>query len=151
MNSVEKIDANAVPNAGPEHDEHEDQPDVVGLPHGPDRPVDELARAPAAVAATGDEAPEAGAEVRAAEDGIRRHADPQHDGHGVGGAHRGASADGPYGTSESTSSAARQRLAIARSVITSAAPSAAYSPTTSANVTQTPSACVTASSVRITS
>ena len=45
--------------AGPEHDEHEDQPDVVGLPHGSDRPVDQLARAPAALASAGEQAPEA--------------------------------------------------------------------------------------------
>ena len=30
--------------AGPEDDEHEDQPHVVRLPHGPDRPVDQRAR-----------------------------------------------------------------------------------------------------------
>ena len=85
--------------AGPEHDEHEDQPDVVGLPHGADRPVDQLARPPAALAAAGEQAPEAGAEVGAAEDGVDRHADPEHDGDGVGAAHagscNGAGASGP--------------------------------------------------------
>ncbi len=35
--------------AGPEHHEHEDQPDVIGLPYGSDRPVDQLARAATAV------------------------------------------------------------------------------------------------------
>ena len=43
---------------GPEHDEHEDQPDVVGLPDRSDRPVDQLARPPAAVAPTREQAPE---------------------------------------------------------------------------------------------
>ncbi len=90
---------------GPEHHEHEDQPDVVGLPDRADRPVDQRARPPAPAVAAGDEAPEAGPEVGPAEHGIRRHADPQHPGDGVGAAHRapssgtsaGAPADGPYG------------------------------------------------------
>ena len=62
----------------PEHHEDEDQPDVVGLPDRADRPVDQLARAPAAVAAAGDQAPEPGPEVRAAEHRVRRQADPEH-------------------------------------------------------------------------
>ena len=136
MNSVEKIDSNALREPGPEHHEHEDQPDVVGLPDRADRPVDQLARAPAAVAAAGDQAPEPGAEVRAAEHGVRGHADPEHRGDGVGAAHRAPSArpgdgGGPYGHVDSSSSASRQRRDIARSVSTSAAPSTAYSSSTS--------------------
>ena len=57
---------------------------------------------------------------------------------------------GPYGTVSSAPVASRQRRAIARSVITSAAPSTAYRASTSENVTHTPLAPVTASSVRIT-
>ena len=37
--------------AGPQHDEDEDQPDVVGLPHRGDRVVDDLARSLAALGA----------------------------------------------------------------------------------------------------
>ena len=44
MKSVEKIASNADGEAGPEHDEDEDQPDVVRLPDRADRPVDQLAR-----------------------------------------------------------------------------------------------------------
>ena len=62
----------------------------------------------------------------------------------------GGPASGPYGTSTSCSSASRQRRDIARSVMISAAPSAMYSPMIRPNVTHTPSACVTASSVRMT-
>ena len=51
MNRVEKIDLERVRERRPEHDEDEDQPDVVGLPDRPDRPVDQLAGPPAALAA----------------------------------------------------------------------------------------------------
>ena len=54
--------------AGPEHDEAEDQPHVVGFPHRSDRVVDDLAGSFAAVASPGDQVPEPGAEVGAAED-----------------------------------------------------------------------------------
>ena len=130
MNRVEKIASNAAGNAGPEHHEDEDQPDVVGLPDRADRPVDQVARAPAVDAAAGDEAPEPGSEVRAAEHGVRGDARPQHARDGVGRAHgappgdtpAGTASDGPYGTSDSDSSAARQRRDIARRVTTSATP-----------------------------
>ena len=58
--------------ARPQHDEAEDQPDVVGLPHRADRVVDHLAGPLAALGAAGDQVPEAGAEVGAAEDRRRR-------------------------------------------------------------------------------
>src|SRR3954454_24213232 len=73
--------------AGPEHDEHEDEPDVVGLPHRTDGPVDQFSRAVAAFAASGGEAPEPAPEARPAEHGLHRHARPQHRGRGVGAAH----------------------------------------------------------------
>ena len=68
--------------AGPQHDEHEDQPDVVGLPHRGDRVVDDLAGSFAALGPAGDEVPEAGTEVGAAEDRVHRDRDEQHDGGG---------------------------------------------------------------------
>ena len=80
--------------AGPQDDEAEDQPDVVGLPHRCDRVVDHLAGSLAALGASGDEVPEAGPEVGAAEDGVGGDADEQHDGRG--GAH-------PTGTSPARS------------------------------------------------
>ena len=49
------------------------------------------ARARAALAAAGEQRPEPGAEVGAAEDRVERHADPQHARDGVGGAHRAPS------------------------------------------------------------
>ena len=82
----------------PEHHEDEDQPDVVGFPHRADRPVDQLARAPAAAASAGDQAPEPGPEVRSAEHHVRRQARPQHPGDGVGRAHCGASGTTVGGT-----------------------------------------------------
>ena len=42
MNSVEMIDPKASGNAVQQHDQHEDQPDVVRLPDRADRPVDQL-------------------------------------------------------------------------------------------------------------
>ena len=66
--------------AGPQHDEDEDQPDVVGLPHRSDGVVDHLPRARPALGAAGDEVPEAGAEVGAAEHGVGRDGEEQHDG-----------------------------------------------------------------------
>src|SRR3954454_5187903 len=101
-----------------------------------------------ALAAPGGEAPEPGAEVRAAEHGVRRDAGPEHSRDGVGAAHSapsdatsaGSSGAGPYGTSASSAPAspARQRAAIVRSVTSSAAPSSTYSASTTVNVTQMP-------------
>ena len=91
MNSVDMIEENADRERGPEHDQHEDQPDVVGLPDGADRPVDQRARSLAALAAAGDQRPEAGAEVGAAEHRVQRGADPEDAGDSVGGAHAGSS------------------------------------------------------------
>ena len=78
--------------AGPQHDEDEDQPDVVGLPDRSDRVVDDLAGTLAAVGAAGDEVPEPGAEVGAAEHGVGGDGEEQHDGDGV--AHRRAISSG---------------------------------------------------------
>ena len=89
MYSVVMIAANAGRERGPEHDEHEDQPDVVGLPHRPDRAVDQRARAGPASPPPGDEVPEAGAEVGAAEHAYIVAPTHSTDGDGVGGAHRG--------------------------------------------------------------
>src|SRR6185437_6835724 len=41
--------------AGPEHDQDEDQPDVVGLPHRPDRVLDQLALPRTASRTAGDQ------------------------------------------------------------------------------------------------
>ena len=84
-NSVSVIDANASENAGPQHDEAEDQPDVVRFPHRADRVVDD-ARAAAAPrsAPPAIEVPEPGAEVGAAEQRVRGDAEEQDDGDDVG-------------------------------------------------------------------
>ena len=84
-----------------------------------------------AFAAAGGHAPEARAEVGAAEHRVEGHADPQDAGDGIRRAHvaspgtaGGSSPDGPYGTSASSSApASRQRRAIVLRVITVAAPS----------------------------
>ncbi len=57
---------------GPEDDEHEDEPHVVGLPHRAHRALDHPPHARAAPGAAGGEVPEAGAEVGAAEHGVGR-------------------------------------------------------------------------------
>ena len=72
---------------GPQHHEAEDQPDVVGLPHRPDRVVDQRARPLAARRAAGGEVPEPRAEVGAAEQrvgGDRRRASTPGDDVGFG-------------------------------------------------------------------
>ena len=82
--SVERDRRERLGEAGPEDDEREDQPDVVGLPDRPDRVVDDGARTLAALGAAGGEVPEAGAEVGAAEHRVGDDADEQHDGDRVG-------------------------------------------------------------------
>ena len=68
--------------AGPQHDEDEDQPHVVGLPHRADGVVDQFAGTLAAAGAAGDEVPEPGAEVGAAEHGVGGDGAEQDDGDG---------------------------------------------------------------------
>ena len=105
-NSVSVIDANALGEAGPQHDEAEDQPDVVGLPHRPDRVRDDARGPRTALGAAGDEVPEAGAEVGAAEERVGGDADHQDHRDDVGSsdrlplvrtAGRPARSGGPYG------------------------------------------------------
>ena len=85
----------------------------------------------AALAAAGEQRPEPGAEVGAAEHGVERDPDPQDRGDGVGLAQpgtsgeRSAAAVGPYGTSTLRPSASRQRRDIARRTSTVAMPSTA--------------------------
>ena len=79
-NSVSVIDANATENAGPEHDQTEDQPHVVRFPDRTDRVVDQRARPFAPLGAAREEVPEPGAEVGAAEERVRRHPEEQHHG-----------------------------------------------------------------------
>ena len=131
MKSVEKIASNADEKPVQSTTSTKISHTWLASQTGPDRPVDQLARPPAAVASAGEQAPEPGAEVRAAEDGVHRRADPEDDGDGVGLAHRGAPGrvrgrpdSGPYGTSSSRSSSLRQRRDIARSVMIRVAPSA---------------------------
>ena len=71
--------------ARPEDDEAEDQPHVVGLPHRPDRVVDHPPGAVTALGPAGDEVPEPGPEVRAAEHGVG--GDPHEEDERGGGAH----------------------------------------------------------------
>ena len=100
---------------GPQHDEAEDQPDVVGLPDGSDGVVDEGSRTGPPIRASGGQVPEARAEVRAAEERVRDDPEEEHHGAGVGPAHGtftssrvcrsgGGSTGprGPYGTSVSS-------------------------------------------------
>ena len=56
---------------GPQHDEAEDEPDVVRLPHRADRVGDHRTRPRAPLGAAGEEVPEPGAEVGAAEERVR--------------------------------------------------------------------------------
>ncbi len=74
----------------------------------------------------GDQVPEAGAEVGAAEHGVERRPDPEDRRGDVGAGHSAASAGGAYGVSSSPSSpSARQRRDIARRTSTAPAPSPA--------------------------
>ncbi len=97
MNNVEKIEANAVENPVQSTTSTKISQTWLASQIGPDRPVDQVPRALAAVAAPGDEAPETGTEVGPAEHGVRGHAHPQHARDRVGSAHDGASAGGPDG------------------------------------------------------
>ncbi len=72
---------------GPQHDQHEDQPDVVRLPHRRDRLLDQRARRPSPLVAPGDEVPEAGAEVGAREQRVQRDPHEHHRGAHVGETH----------------------------------------------------------------
>ena len=83
-NSVRVIDAKASEKPVHSTTKHEDQPDVVGLPHRADRVVDHLAGALAGGRTPGDEIPEAGAEVGAAEDGVGGDAGEQQGGDRLG-------------------------------------------------------------------
>ena len=142
----------------PEDDEHEDQPDVVGLPDRADRPVDQLARAPAALAARrrpGSRSrrrsprrrtPRRPSRPSTAPRRRRRRCSRRRPRSAAAGAGRARRA-----RRSPRSSAARQRRDIARSVDDERrARARRRASTTTANVTQTPSACVTASSVRMT-
>ena len=75
--------------AGPHDDEDEDQPDVVRLPDRAHRALDHPADPRAPLGAARGEVPEAGAEVGAAEDGVRGEADDQ-DGCAELGEHQGS-------------------------------------------------------------
>src|SRR5215211_1599157 len=138
---------------GPQDDEDEDQPDVVGFPHRTDRTFDGGAGAPASLGAARGQVPEPGPEVGAAEDRIGHHGQEQHP--GDGGAHRTGSSSavtgtggslGPYGTSCSAGpSARRNRLLIPRSTRIVVVPTTAYRTTTARKVIQTPVLPVAAS------
>ena len=110
---------------GPQVDQHEDQPHVVGLPDGSDRALDAASWSRPPAVPAGEQVPEAGAEVRAGEDGVRDHPDPDDAHHDAGQDHAEGSPSssrdvaptvasggrsepgGPYGVE--TSSPARQR------------------------------------------
>ena len=65
--------------AGPQHDEGEDEPDVVRLPDRGDRVIDHRARTSPPRRSSGDEIPEAGTEVGAAEQRVGDHPDEEDD------------------------------------------------------------------------
>ncbi len=102
--------------SGPQNDEDEDQPDVVCLPHRPDRPVDEMPGALSPLPAAADEGPEPCPEVGSPENGVERDSDPEHGGDCVRlahaappGASEGGSSRGPYGTWTESAGASRHR------------------------------------------
>ena len=81
IHRVEATAPNSRREAGPHHDQHEDQPDVVGLPDRADRVLDQRPLLRAAPGPAGHQVPEPGAEVGPAEQRVGGHADPQ-DGRG---------------------------------------------------------------------
>ena len=82
--------AEGLREGGPEDDEDEDQPDVVGLPDGGQRALDQRPRPLALLGVAGDQVPETGAEVGAAEDRVEGGADPEDRGADVGLGHGAA-------------------------------------------------------------
>ena len=78
----------------PADDEHEDQPDVVGLPDRAHRVVGVLAQRPVALAAAAEQLPEAGAEVGAAEHRVGGQAEADQDRRADLSEHRSATARG---------------------------------------------------------
>jgi pyruvate dehydrogenase (quinone) len=69
---------------GPEDDQVEDEPDVVGFPDRCDRLVDQAARRPAASGGASQQVPQAAAEVGPAQDGVQGHGGQQDGSDGVG-------------------------------------------------------------------
>ena len=105
--------AEGLGEGGPEDDEDEDQPDVVGLPDGGQRALDRHPRPFALLGVAGEEVPEAAAEVGAAEDRVEARPGPED--HCRGGAHTCAS--GEYGDASFSavpSPPSRQRRDIRR-------------------------------------
>ena len=84
MNRVEKIEPNASGNDVQSTTRMKISQTWLASQTGPIAQSIEIARAPAALAAAGDEAPEAGAEVGAAEHRVEGHADPEDAGDGFG-------------------------------------------------------------------
>ena len=92
MNSVEKIEANADPKAVQSTTRTKISQTWLASHTGPiAQSISSRARRPR-VTAPGDEAPEPGAEVGAAEHGVGGHARPQHQRDGIGAAHCASSA-----------------------------------------------------------
>src|SRR5205085_5282843 len=69
---------------GPHHDQGEDEPDVVGLPHRADRVLDAGALAGSRLGAARHEVQEPGTEVGAAEEHVGGDPGPEEDEHGLG-------------------------------------------------------------------
>ncbi len=131
MKSVEKIDSNAVGNPVQRTTSMKMSQTWLASQTGPiAQSINARGRRPCSPP-PGEQAPDAGAEVRAAEDGVHRRNDEEDDGDGVGFAHAGVPAgpgagpdSGPYGTSSRLWSSCRQRRDIARREMISVAPSA---------------------------
>ena len=87
MNSVDMIDAKATGNAVHRTTRTKISQTWFASQTGPIAQSISAARAAAPLAAAGEQVPEAGAEVGAAEHRVERRAEPQHDRDGVGGAH----------------------------------------------------------------
>ena len=88
----------------PADHEHEDQPDVVGLPDGAHGVVGVLAQRLVALAAAAQQLPEARAEVGAAQHCVRGQSDEHQDDRELGESHRVPPPAGTVGTARSASS-----------------------------------------------
>ena len=94
MNSVDMIDAKATENAVQSTTSTKISQTWFASQTGPIAQSTSARARSAALAPAGEQRPEPGAEVGAAEDRIERRADPQHARDGVGGAHSGLPAGG---------------------------------------------------------
>src|SRR4029453_18280259 len=130
---------------GPEHHQDEDQPDMVGLPHRPDRVLDQGPLTSPAVGPAGDQVPGAGAEVGPAQQGVGGHPDPDHGQEDLGQGHVTFSST----TSCSWGATGSGRRASRRSTYTVATVISVYTTSSTYSPNRRPGAELTASLVRM--